>query len=117
MVVSDASCGFTKSGAQGVRQLLLVPLVKTMPSQQNIIDAMHAVADLEPSDESSVPKETKSKRCQANVSVSQRTRRIQVSMDRKETVSTGIQCSSLFDDIPLRVAAGLIFVPKQLCDL
>ena len=88
-----------------------------MPSQQNIIDAMHAVADLEPSDESSVPKETKSKRCQANVSVPQRTRRIQVSMDRKQTVSTGTQCSSLFYYIPLRVAAGLIFVPKQQCDL
>ena len=90
---------------------------KTVSSQPNNIDAMHAVADLEPTDESTVPKETQAKRCQANVSVPQRTRRIQVSMDRKETVSTGTQCSSLFDDIPLRVAAGLSCVPQQQCDL
>lgn len=40
----------------------------------------------------------------------QRTRRIQVSMtDQKtvKTVSTGVQCSSLSDGVPLRVAAGL----------
>ena len=38
-------------------------------------------------------------------------------MDRKETVSTGTECSSLFDDIPLRVAACLSCVPQQQCDL
>ena len=64
-----------------------------------------------------MPEETKSKRCQANVSVQQRTRRIQVSMDRKETVSTGTQCSSLFDDIPLRMAVVLSCVPQHQCDL
>ena len=90
---------------------------KTVSSQPNNIDTMHFVVDLESSDESTVPKEIQSKRCQANVSVPQRTRRIQVSMDRKETVSTGTQCSSLFDDIPLRVAAGLSCVPQQQCDL
>ena len=78
---------------------------------------MHNVADLEPSAESNVPKETQSKRSQANVSVPQRTRRIQSSIDRKHTVSTGTQCSSLFDDIPLRMVAGLSCVPQQQCDL
>ena len=90
---------------------------KTVSSQPNNIDTMHFVVDLESSDDSTVPKETLTKRSQANFSVPQRTTRIEVSMDRKETVSTGTQCSSLFDDIPLRVAAGLSCVPQQQCDL
>lgn len=50
------------------------------------------------------------KKCQVNIRPPQRTRRIQVSMtDVKpvKTVSTGVQCSSLSDGVPLRVAAGL----------
>ena len=81
------------------------------------IDAMKAVADLQPSDDSFVPKETQSKWCQANVSVPQNANRIQVSMDREETVSTDTHCSSLFNDIPLLVAAGLSFIPEQQCNL
>ena len=38
-------------------------------------------------------------------------------MDRKETVSTGTQCSSLFDDIPLRIAVVFSCVPQHQCDL
>ena len=39
---------------------------KTVSSHPINIDAMHAVANLEPSHESTVPKETQSKRCQTN---------------------------------------------------
>ncbi|XP_062586004.1 uncharacterized protein LOC134247689 [Saccostrea cucullata] len=62
-------------------------------------------------------KKTVSKRCQASVQVPQRTRRIQVSMDKKATVSTGTQCSTLSDGIPLRVAAGLTPDLSQQCAL
>lgn len=50
------------------------------------------------------------KKCQVDIRPPQRTRRIEVSMtDVKpvKTVSTGVQCSSLSDGVPLRVAAGL----------
>lgn len=50
------------------------------------------------------------KKCQVDIHPPQRTRRIQVSMtDQKtvKTVSTGVQCLSLYDGVPLRVAAGL----------
>lgn len=50
------------------------------------------------------------KKCQVDIRPPQRTRRIQVSMtDQKpvKTVSTGAQCSSLSDGVPLPVAAGL----------
>lgn len=57
--------------------------------------------------------ETQSKKCQATLQVPQRTRRIQVSLDKKNMVSTGTQCSSLTDNIPLRVAAGLTPVLQQ----
>lgn len=60
---------------------------------------------------------TLTKKCQASITVPQRTRRIQVSMTDKNcvTVSKGVQCSSLFDGVSLREAAGLVQLaePKQ----
>jgi hypothetical protein len=69
------------------------------------------VDSLEPESTAAEPSKAQSKKCQASVSVPQRTRRIQVSMkkdtSKKSMVSTGTQCTSLNDGISLRVAAGL----------
>lgn len=60
---------------------------------------------------------TLTKKCQASITVPQRTRRIKVSMTDKNciTVSKGVQCSSLFDGVLLRETAGLVPLaePKQ----
>uniref|UniRef100_A0A8B8BZW4 Uncharacterized protein LOC111114388 n=1 Tax=Crassostrea virginica TaxID=6565 RepID=A0A8B8BZW4_CRAVI len=58
----------------------------------------------------------KPKGIQTSLRPPQRTRRIQVSMSTDstvQTVSTAVQCSSLSDGIPLRVAAGLV-VPEAV---
>ena len=58
----------------------------------------------------------KPKGIQTSLRPPQRTRRIQVSMSTDstvQTVSTAVQCSSLSDGIPLRVAAGLV-VPEPV---
>lgn len=65
------------------------------------------------SDTLNVTVETQSKRCQATIPVPQRTRRIQVNCPPVVTVSIGTQCSSLTDNVPLRVAAGLVPLPQQ----
>lgn len=65
------------------------------------------------SDPLNVTVETQSKRCQATIPVPQRTRRIQVNCPPVVTVSIGTQCSSLTDNVPLRVAAGLVPLPQQ----
>lgn len=65
------------------------------------------------SDTPNVTVETQSKQCQATIPVPQRTRRIQVNCPPASTVSIGIQCSSLKDNVPLRVAAGLVPLPRQ----
>eukprot|EP00105_Crassostrea_gigas_P037377 XP_019921525.1 PREDICTED: uncharacterized protein LOC109618380 [Crassostrea gigas] len=54
------------------------------------------------------------KKCQVYIRPPQRTRRIQVSMTDKKTVPTGVQCSSLSDGVPLRVAARLAPQPVPL---
>lgn len=60
---------------------------------------------------------TLTKKCQASITVPQRTRRIQVSMTDKNciTASKSVQCSSLSDGVSLREAAGLVPLaePKQ----
>ena len=69
--------------------------------------------------EVSIPRQPpvgKPKGVQASLCPPQRTRRIQVSMSTDstvQTVSTAVQCSSLSDGIPLRVAAGLV-VPEPV---
>lgn len=52
------------------------------------------------------------KKCHVDIRPPQRTRKIKVSMTDQKTVSTGVQCSSLFDGVPLQVAAGL--APKAV---
>uniref|UniRef100_A0A8W8MGE8 THAP-type domain-containing protein n=1 Tax=Magallana gigas TaxID=29159 RepID=A0A8W8MGE8_MAGGI len=68
---------------------------------------------IEPTASTNAIPETQSKKCQATLQVPQRTRRIQVSLDKKNMVSTSTQCSSLTDNIPLREAAGLTPVLQQ----
>lgn len=90
------------------------------PPEAETITAEAPTQDEEPffnpqptSDTLNVTVETQSKRCQATIPVPQRTRRIQVNCPPVVTVSIGTQCSSLTDNVPLRVAAGLVPLPQQ----
>lgn len=64
--------------------------------------------DTSPADEETVVATSTrmEKKCQVDIRPPQRTRTIEVSITDQKTVSTGVQCSSLSDGVPLRVAAG-----------
>lgn len=85
-----------------------------------MMDKHHQILKLLKSQNPKTPSQTcttLTKKCQASITVIQKTRRIQVSMTDKNciTVSKGVQCSSLFDGVSLREAARLVPLaePKQ----